>query len=278
LLIPAATRVQGIFFWDLIVYLLDGIVFLVTGLQIRTLLDRTSMVELQDSTLAVLLAVVVVIAARFVWVYPTAYITRWLSPSLTRRDPVPPWNLLFTLAFVGVRGVVSLAAALAIPLTTQSGTLFPYRDLILFVAFGVIIVTLVVQGLLLPSVVRGLGLASHAAAEHESDHKAELTARAEALRVAQSRLEQRAADGDVSPEVLAFFRMRHDYRAALVSGRTSNDLDTTLAAAELRSELIAVEREYIYRLLQNGQISDEARRRIERELDLEEVSIKNPSL
>jgi monovalent cation/hydrogen antiporter len=278
LLIPAATRVQGIFFWDLIVYLLDGIVFLVTGLQIRTLLDRTSMVGLQDSTLAVLLAVVVVIAARFVWMYPAAYIPRWLSPSLARRDPVPPWNWLFALAFVGVRGVVSLAAALAIPLTTQSGTLFPYRDLILFVAFGVIIVTLVVQGLLLPSLVRGLGLASHAAAEHESEHKAELTARAEALRVAQSRLEQLAAEGDISPEVLAFFRMRHDYRAAQVSDPTSNDLDTALAAAALRSELIAVEREYIYRLSQNGQITDEARRRIERELDLEEVSIGNPSL
>jgi CPA1 family monovalent cation:H+ antiporter len=278
LLIPAATRVQGIFFWDLIVYLLDGIVFLVTGLQIRTLLDRTSMVGLQESTLAVLLAVVVVIAARFVWMYPAAYIPRWLSPSLRRRDPVPSWKRLFILAFVGVRGVVSLAAALAIPLTTQSGTLFPYRDLILFVAFGVIIVTLVVQGLLLPSLVRGLGLASHAAAEHESEHKAELIARAEALQAAQSRLEQLAAEEDISPEVLAFFRMRHDYRAAQVSDPTSNDLDLTLAAAELRSKLIAVEREYIYRLLQSGQITDEVRRRIERELDLEEVSIGNPSL
>jgi CPA1 family monovalent cation:H+ antiporter len=116
---------------------------------------------------------------------------------------VSPWNWLFILAVVGVRGVVSLAVALAIPLTAQNGMLFPYRDLILFVAFGVV-ATLVVQGLLLPSVVHCLGfLASHAADEHESEHEAELTARAEAPRSAQSRLEL-AADGDISPKVLAF--------------------------------------------------------------------------
>src|SRR5215471_13276450 len=166
LLIPAATRLQGIFFWDLLVYLLEGIVFLVTGLQIRTLLDRTGTILLCNSILAVLLTVAVVIAARFIWIYPAAYIPRLLSPSLTRRDPLPPWQWLFSLAFIGVRGVVSLVAALAIPLTTEFGTLFPYRDLVLFITFGVILLTLVGEGLLLPSVVRWLGLGSHAADEH----------------------------------------------------------------------------------------------------------------
>ncbi len=277
LLIPAATRVQGIFFWDLIVYLLEGLVFLVTGLQMRTLLDRAGPVLFQNSIFAVFLTVAVVIAARFMWIYPAAHIPRWLSPLLARRDPVPPWSWLFTLAFVGVRGVVSLAAALAIPLTTATGTPFPFRDLILIVTFGVIIVTLVVQGLALPSVVRWLGLASPAAHERESERKAELAARAEALRMAQSRLERLAAEGNIAPEVLALLRNRHDYRAAQVPEPASNEIDTALAAAELRSELIAIEREYIYRLLQNGQITDEARRRIERELDLEEVGIAKPS-
>jgi len=129
LLIPAATRLQGIFFWDLAVYLVEGMVFLVTGLQMRTLLDRTGTVLLYDSILAVLLTVAVVIAARFMWIYPAAYIPRWLSPSLARRDPLPPWQWPFSLAFVGVRGVVSLAAALAIPLTTEIGT--PFRTGIL---------------------------------------------------------------------------------------------------------------------------------------------------
>jgi Na+/H+ antiporter len=273
LLIPAATRLQGIFFWDLVVYLLEGLVFLVTGLQMRTLLDRTGTVLLYDSILAILLTVVVVIAARFIWIYPSAYIPRWLSPSLARRDPLPPWQWLFSLAFVGVRGVVSLAAALAIPLTTEIGTPFPYRDLILFITFGVIVVTLVGQGLVLPNVVRWLGLPSHAAHEHEREHKAELAARSEALRVTQSRLEQLAANREISPEVVAILRARHDYRAVRSPDPASNGLDAALAAADLRSELIATERQYIYRQLQNGQITDEARRRMERELDLEEAGI-----
>jgi CPA1 family monovalent cation:H+ antiporter len=273
LLIPAATRLQGIFFWDLFIYLLEGIVFLVTGLQVRTLLDRTAGVLLQDLMLGVLLTVTVVIVARFIWVYPATYLPRWLSPSLARRDPLPPWQWTFSLAFVGVRGVVSLAAALAIPLSTEISTPFPYRDLILFITFGVIVVTLVGQGLLLPPVVRWLGLGSHAADEHEREKKAELAARLEALNLAQSRLEQLAADGRTSPEVLATLRTRHDYRAGRLPGPTSNELDAALAAADLKLELIAAEREYIFRLLRDGRITDETRRRMERELDLEEAGI-----
>src|ERR1700680_4618266 len=194
-LIPAATRLQGIFFWDLLVYLLEGFVFLVTGMQTRTLFIRMHEVPWHHFAYALLLTVAVVIVTRFVWVYPAALLPRWLSPSLARRDPLPPWRWLFFLGFVGVRGVVSLAAALAIPLTTLAGTPFPYRDLIVFVTFGVIVVTLVGQGLLLPRVVRWLGLARHAADEREREHGAELAARSEALDVAQDRLEKLAAEG-----------------------------------------------------------------------------------
>jgi monovalent cation/hydrogen antiporter len=261
---------QGTFFWDLLVYLLEGFVFLVTGLQVRMLLDRAGDVLLRGPLLAALLTTAVVLVARFIWVYPATYLPRWLIPSLARRDPSPPWQWIFFLGFVGVRGVVSLAAALAIPLTTVSGAPFPDRDLILFVTFGLIVITLVGQGLLVPGVVRWLGLARHSADEREREHKAELAARSEALIVAQNRLEQLAADGRISPEVSAILRARHDYRF----GRLPKPgLDAALLAANLRSELIAAEREYIYRLLRDGQITDEARRRIERELDLEEASI-----
>jgi hypothetical protein len=253
--------------------LLEGLVFLVTGLQIRTLLDRLDAILLRDPLVAALLTVAVVIVARFVWAYPAIYLPRWLSPRLARRDPVPPWQWAFFLAFVGVRGVVSLAAALAIPLTTVGGAPFPYRDLILFVTFGVIVVTLIGQGLLLPGVVRWLGLGSHAADEREREHTAELSARAEALNVVQNRLDQHAADGRIAPEVLATLRARHDYRVRGLPRSMSNGVETAAAAADLRSELIAAEREYIYQLLREGKITDEARRRIERELDLEEASI-----
>jgi hypothetical protein len=145
--------------------------------------------------------------------------------------------------------------------------------IILFVTFGVIVVTLVGQGLLLPSVVRWLGLASHAADEHERERKAELAARSEALKVAQRRLQELEVDREISPDVLAILRARHDYRAVRLPDPTSNELEAGLAAIDLRSELITAEREYIYGLLRDGQITDEARRRIERELDLEEAGI-----
>ena len=273
LLIPSATRLQGIFFWDLVIYLLEGFVFLVTGLQARTLLEGIDTARLPDLVLAVLLTTAVVILARFVWMFPAVYLPRWLSPALARRDPSPPWQWAFLLAFVGIRGVVSLAAALAIPLTTAAGAPFPYRDLILFITFGVILVTLVGQGLLLPSVVHWLGLARHSADERRREREAELAARADALAASQRRLEDLTAEGRFPPEILATLRARHDYRAGRLPRNTADGLETTPIAADLGTELIAAERAYIYQLLRDGRLTDEGRRRIERELDLEEASI-----
>jgi Na+/H+ antiporter len=273
LLIPAATRLQGIFFWDFLIYLLEGLVFLVTGLQIRTLLDRSDIFPLSEPILAIVLTVIVIVAARFIWIYPAAYLPRWLSAKVARRDPIPPWQWLFFLAFVGVRGVVSLAAALAIPLTTSSGAPFPYRDLILFVTFGIIVITLVGQGLLLPSVVRWLGLGLHAADERDREQKAELAARTDALKLAQMQLERLAANNQIAPEALAVLRARHDDRFGRLPNPNSDRSDPVAAAANVRSDLIALERQYIYGLLREGRITDEARRRMERELDLEEAVI-----
>ena len=163
LLIPSATRLQGIFFWDLIIYVIEGLVFLLTGLQARTLIERIQTFSLRDVVdrhrrhhgdhhrCAIPLGVSGDLSAALA------------QPSAARRDPSPPWQQSF-LAFTGVRGVVSLAAALAIPLTLANGQPFPYRDLILFIAFGVIILTLVGLGLMLPTVIRWLGVTRHAAA------------------------------------------------------------------------------------------------------------------
>jgi monovalent cation/hydrogen antiporter len=272
LLIPAATRLQGIFFWDLLVYLLEGLIFLVTGLQMRTLLDRMGNV-LSGPIIAVLVVFAVVVAARFLWVYPSVYLPRWLSKAVARRDPLPPWQSIFFLALVGVRGVVSLVAALALPLTTISGAPFPDRDFILFVTFGLIVTTLVGQGALLPSVTRWLGLPQHATAEREREHDAELAARSQALDKAQTRLQELAATGAITPEVMAILRARHHYRHGRFPRSSSEGAEAAAAAANIRIELIGAERDYIYRLLQEGQITDEARRRLERDLDLEEASI-----
>ena len=185
---------------------------------------------------------------------------------------MPPWQWLFVLAFVGVRGIVSLAAALAIPLTTASGAPFPRRDLILFITFGVIVVTLVAEGLVLPAVVRWLKLPHDAEDERRREQDAEITARLEALQIAQGRLDSLAADGKADAEVVALLRARHDHRVGQAP-QDAGGAEAFAAAADVRADLIAAEREYIYGLLQQGKITDEARRRIERELDLEEESL-----
>jgi CPA1 family monovalent cation:H+ antiporter len=272
LLIPSATRLQGIFFWDLLVYLIEGLVFLLTGLQARTLLERLATVPMQEVLFAALVTTGIVIAARFVWVFPAVYLPR-LIPSLRRRDPAPPWTWAFLLAFVGVRGVVSLAAALAIPFTLADGSPFPYRDLILFITFFVIVVTLIVQGLLLPRVIGLLRLARHAHEEEKRERQAELAARSEALQAVRRKLDEFAAARKLPDEVLGQLRARHDQRVRQLP-RTSDESHATLKlAAEARMQLIALEREFLFGLLREGRITDESRRRIERELDLEEASI-----
>ncbi|MGA7330774.1 MAG: cation:proton antiporter, partial [Pseudolabrys sp.] len=129
-LISSATRLQGIFFWGLLVYLVEGLVFLLTGSQARALIDRVHGISIRELVVATAWITLLVIVARFIWIFPATYIPRWVSPSLAKRDPAPPWQGPFTIGFVGVRGVVSLAAALAIPFALNNGQPFPHRDLI----------------------------------------------------------------------------------------------------------------------------------------------------
>jgi Na+/H+ antiporter len=272
-LISSATRLQGIFFWDLIIYLIEGFVFLLTGLQARILIERTHDFPLNELLIATAVTAAIVIVARFVWVFPATYAPRWLIPPLARRDPSPPWQWTFVLSFTGVRGVVSLAAALAIPLTIASGAPFPQRDLILFVTFGVIIITLVGQGLLLPSVIRWLGIRGDGHAEQRREHAAELAARAEAIEAARAHLQRIAAKRELGAEVVDFLNARHDHRMRLIPADLDEGYARMRLSNDLRIELISAEREFLYELLRQGRITDESRRRLERELDLEEATI-----
>jgi CPA1 family monovalent cation:H+ antiporter len=277
-LISAATRLQGIFFWDLFIYLIEGMVFLVTGLQARTLTAGIHGYSLRELVMSALLVCAVVIGARFVWIYPATYLPRWFSPSLARRDPAPPWQFPFALAFTGVRGIVSLAAALAIPLTVIDGTAFPHRDLILFLTFSVVLVTLVGQGLMLPTVIRALGLANAGVLEHDAERVQELTARQRAVQAALARLESLAQERDLPATVIDPLRARHSER--LTHARTRGDGDEAhLKLLEIHDEiefiLIEAERHEINELYRIGELQDEVRRRIERELDLREAHLTN---
>jgi CPA1 family monovalent cation:H+ antiporter len=277
-LISAATRLQGIFFWDFFIYLLEGMIFLVTGLQARNLIHRYEDASLPALLSAAAIVCAVVIVARFVWIFPASYIPRWVSPTLRKRDPSPPWQWPFMLSFTGVRGIVSLAAALAIPLTTASGAPFPHRDLILFLTFMVILVTLVGQGLLISSVARALGLAQAGERERDDDTAEEQLARRQAIDAAIARLAQLQAERELSDDVVAPLRIHHQDRLLQVDYRR-DDEDSHTALSELHDELeqslIAAEREYINDLFRAGKLKDEPRRRIERELDLREAQLNN---
>jgi CPA1 family monovalent cation:H+ antiporter len=275
LLISSATRLQGIFFWDLVIYLIEGLLFLLTGFQMRSLFEKSKSFPLDDILSATALVAVIVVIARFAWVFPAIYLPR-LSRRLRERDPAPPWQWPFVIAFTGVRGAVSLAAALALPFTLPGGQDFPYRDLILFVSFGVIFITLVGLGLGLPAVVHWLGLAQAGRAEHLAEHESELAARREALAAALKSLDAITDDRELSDEVVKLLRARHEIRAnQLPDSLDPEAREVSAEGTQLTRELISAERKFIHVLLRDGKITDEVRRRIERDLDLEEASLAN---
>ena len=217
-----------------------------------------------------------VIVARFAWVYPAIYLPRSESERCGSAIRRRRGRWVFVLAFTGVRGAVSLAAALALPFALPDGEVFPYRDLILFVTFGVIFITLVGTGSGLPPVVRWLGVADAGRAEHIAEHESEIAARREALDAALKSLDAITEDRELSDEVVKLLRARHEIRANQLPDSLDPDAhDVSAAGTDLTRELIAAERKFIHVLLRDGKITDETRRRIERDLDLEEASLAN---
>jgi CPA1 family monovalent cation:H+ antiporter len=274
--ISSATRLQGIFFWDLVIYVIEGLLFLLTGFQMRLLYEKSKAFPIDDILIATALVSAVVILARFVWVYPATYLPRVMSKSLRQRDPSPPWQWVFILSFAGVRGAVSLAAALALPLTLANGDAFPSRDLVLFIAFGVIFVTLVGIGFSLPTVVRWLGVSDAGRSELVAEHQSEIAARREALDATLRSLDALIEKCEVSDELVSLLRARHEIRASQLPASFDPEThDVSAEGTELTRELIAEERKFIHMMLRDGKITDEARRHIERDLDLEEASLAN---
>jgi Na+/H+ antiporter len=279
---PSETRMQGRPFWETTVFLLNGLLFLLTGLQLRIILDR-----MQDVPLSTLLGyscviAAVIIAVRFIWVFSATYLPRAPSRSLRKRDPSPPWQYPFFIAWTGMRGGISLAAALAIPLTVPNYGPFPQRDLIIFLTFVVIFATLVLQGLTLPLVIRRLGLMQEGTAERGTFLRQEHGARLRAAEAALDRLKALAARTTASPEAIEL--ARHWYQDRIERLQRHNprtDLPTqpiSRQEGELLLDAIAAERQHLIHLADQGVISDQVVRHVVRDLDLEEMKIRNDML
>jgi CPA1 family monovalent cation:H+ antiporter len=215
-----------------------------------------------------------VILARFLWVFPATYVPRWLSRRIRQRDPSPPVRQVTVIAWTGMRGVISLAAALALPLTTAGGEPFPGRDLILFLTFCVILATLVVQGLSLPVLIRALGLEDDGSQEQE-----EIEGRIEVANAALSRIEELVQEEWVREDTAERVRGLYNYRRSRFSARFDGDdhdgLEERSAAYQrFMRNLLHAQRTTLIQLRNEGRIGDEVMHRIERDLDLEESRLE----
>jgi Na+/H+ antiporter len=282
-LLSSNTRLQGQALWSMVTFLLEGLVFALIGLQLPTILQGLAgrpVGELVATAVAVTAAVVV---TRFLWVFPATYLPRWLSRRVRTRDPAPSWQGPVLISWAGMRGVVSLAAAFALPEE------MPGRELILFVTFCVILATLMLQGLTLPWVVRRLGLDDAGAVERAdrelatADHHIARVALAELERVAEDRsVPQRIVD-----ELRGHLQERVRHAHAVLGGCPGEDeyhdevrdddfeaINDAVSTTRLRQRLLDTERAELLRLYGERDIDDETLRRMQQQLDVEEIGLE----
>ena len=202
------TRLQGIAVWEIVFFLLNALLFALIGLQLPAIVDGLSGISTPTLIRYAVIVTLVVIASRFAWIFLTAYLPRLLKQARARRSR-PSWQSSTVLAWSGMRGAVSLAAALALPLTTDLGSLFPDRDLIVFLTFAVILGTLVIQGLTLPGVIRLLDLEDDGLAEKE-DAKARIHAAEAALARLEELLDEEWVREDTAERLRGLYSFRRD--------------------------------------------------------------------
>lgn len=268
----AATRVSGYGFWEVLVFLLNALLFVLVGFQLHQILDEQ---ERATATLIGLGAAVsaAVILTRLAWLNTMPFVIRALDRRPAQRLRRVGWRARMVVAWAGMRGAVSLAAALALPLD------FPERDLVVFLALSVIFATLVVQGLTLPALIRRLGVRD----DGEEEAAEELVARRAATDAAIARVEE-LRDAEWTREQTVTLMLKNlDVRRRRLAQRAGertveedgDDLgEHTAARARLTREVVAAQRDAVVRLRQEGAISDDVMHRLERELDLQELQLQ----
>jgi CPA1 family monovalent cation:H+ antiporter len=271
-----ATRLQEDAVWKMVAFILESAVFALIGLQLPVVLKGLGAYEGLDAAWYAVAVFLVVVVARFAWVYPAAFVPRLLSAGIREREENPTWRGAMVTGWAGMRGVVSLAIAFSIPLTVHGGHPFPQRNLILFLTFTTVIGTLVVQGVTLPPLIRLLKFPGR---DRQSETLAEANAQAQASRAAESRLDGLLADernalppplADRLRSVLERRRNAVWERLGQVNPVTGESVDDTYR--RLSSEMISAEREVFVRRRDHRYIDDEMLRALLRRLDLEEAA------
>jgi Na+/H+ antiporter len=273
-ILPARVRLQGYFVWNILDFVVNAILFVLIGLQLRTVVDGLS--GYAPGTLAGygLAIAAVVLGTRIAWMFTMPYLIRALDRRPSQRARRMSAQHRMIVAWSGMRGAVSLAVALAIPLTTDAGAPFPQRDLIIFLTFAVIFFSLVVQGLTLPALIRRLGVTADAA-----DAEEEIRGRIVAAKAAMDELDALADEDwtrDATIERLRGFYAYRKRRFAAQAGRIEDTgyEERTFAYQRTLQRVLAAQREALLQMRSNGELSNEMMNVIMRDLDLEESRLE----
>jgi CPA1 family monovalent cation:H+ antiporter len=267
------TRLQAGPVWEMIEFLLNGLIFLLIGLQLPEVIGRLSHWRFSSLVWYAFVISAAIILIRILWVFPATWLPRLLWSSLRKRDPNPAWQHVSIVAWTGMRGVVSLAAAMALPFATATGDPFPGRDLILFLTFVVILVTLVVQGLTLPPLIRWLKVQDDGAEQQE-----ERDARLRANHAALARLDELANSGQTSHEIIQRLRIEYEDRIRQLEACDSPEPGNgprlfSTEYEQVSHDALQVERRTLIQLRNDRIINDEILRRVQRDIDLAEARL-----
>ncbi len=265
-----ATRLQDQAVWQAADTVLEAFVFALIGLQLPAVVRGVSG-DIRPLLVAAAAVIATAVLAKVVWVFPATYLPRLLSSRVSARDPAPRWQVPAVLSWAGMRGVVTLAAASAIPRVTNSGAPFPGRSEIIFLAFCVTVATLLLHGLTLPWVIRRLGVEGR-----ESFH--DTLAEADAVHAMTLAALERLESASVGAPELVTTRLRKaaEHRSNSVwerLGRPETELGEapSIIYRRLRLEMLAAERETLISLRDTGRINDDILTRTLHDLDLEEA-------
>jgi Na+/H+ antiporter len=265
------TRLQAAAVWDTMIFILNGVIFILIGLQLPIILKHITSDSIGTLFLYGAVVSLAAVVARIIWVFPGAYLPRWFSKSIREREPDTNVRGVSIIAWSGMRGIVSLAAALGLPLMVSETKAFPNRDLIIFLTFCVIFVTLVLQGMTLRKLIHWLGV------KQDDRHiKEEERTRVQLAATVIEHIEENYALG-LNDVVLNQIKSKYEIRIQRIRKINSEQHMTAEQIAELHRiqyELVNRERELILRLRKDEKISDEVMRKIEYELDLEEARLE----
>ena len=272
------SRLQVVGLWETLVFLLNGFVFILIGLQLPAIVAGLGDYSIGQAIFYAIIISVLTILIRVIWVFPGAYVPRYLFKKIREREPNPGWQSVLLVAWSGMRGVVSLASALAIPLTLSGGASFPHRNLILFITFVVILFTLVLQGLSLQPLIRFLKIGVN---EKESEKVQSLALRVQLAESVLAYLDTNYQDEIEQNETYKRVRDRYERMIEVARKKLEQEEAEDETASflpryrQMLVEIVEVRRRELNRFRHANEYNEELIREREWELDLEEARLRN---